>query len=40
MDIRYSANQKDAKLYTTQELRDELLIQGLYKPDEVMVCRT
>mgnify|MGYP000537970142 CR=1 FL=1 len=30
MDIRYSANQKDVKRYTTQELRDEFLITGLY----------
>lgn len=37
MDIRYSANQKDVKRYTTQELRDEFLITGLYKPNEV-VC--
>ena len=37
MDIRYSANQKDVKRYTTQELRDEFLITGLYKPDEI-VC--
>ena len=28
MDIRYSANQKDVKRYTTQELRDEFLIKG------------
>ena len=31
MDIRYSANQKDVKRYTTQELRDEFLIQDLYQ---------
>ena len=35
MDIRYSANQRDVKRYTTQELRDEFLIQNLYRPDEV-----
>ena len=35
MDIRYSANQKDVKRYTTQELRDEFLIQDLYQPDTV-----
>ena len=29
MDIRYSANQRDVKRYTTQELRDEFLIQNL-----------
>ena len=36
MDIRYSANQKDVKRYTTQELRDEFLITGLYQPDRVV----
>ena len=36
MDIRYSANQKDVKRYTTQELRDEFLITGLYQPDQVV----
>ncbi len=35
MDIRYSVNQRDFKRYTTQELRDEFLIDGLYQPDEV-----
>ena len=34
MDIRYSANQRDVKRYTTEELRDEFLIQDLYHPDE------
>jgi len=37
MDIRYSANQRDVKRYTTQELRDEFLITGLYQPDKVSV---
>lgn len=36
MDIRYSCNQRDVKRYTTQELRDEFLITGLYKADEVV----
>lgn len=36
MDIRCSANQKDVKRYTTQELRDEFLITDLYKADEVV----
>ena len=36
MDIRYSCNQKDFKRYTTQETRDEFLITGLYKADEVV----
>ncbi len=35
MDIRYSANPNDVKRYTTQELRDEFLITGLYVPDTV-----
>ena len=36
MDIRYSANQKDVKRYTTEELRREFLIENLYRPDEVV----
>lgn len=36
MDIRYSANQRDVKRYTTEELRREFLIENLYHPDEVM----
>lgn len=36
MDIRYSANQKDVRRYTTQELRDEFLITGLYQTDRVV----
>ncbi len=36
MDIRYSANQRDVKRYTTEELRDEFLITGLYKANEVV----
>ena len=36
MDIRYSANQRDVKRYTTQELRDEFLIQNLYVANEVV----
>ncbi len=35
MDIRYSANQKDVKRYTTEELRDEFLISNLYVADTV-----
>ena len=37
MDIRYSAHPKDVARYTTEELRKEFLITGLYKADEV-VC--
>lgn len=36
MDIRYSCNQKDFKRYTTEEMRNEMLITGLYKADEVV----
>lgn len=35
MDIRYSANQRDVKRYTTEELRREFLIENLYVPDQV-----
>ena len=35
MDIRYSANPKDVKRFTTQELRQEFLIENLYQPDQV-----
>ena len=36
MDIRYSAHPKDVARYTTEELRKEFLITGLYQPDEVV----
>ena len=36
MDIRYSANQRDFKFYTTDEIRDEFIIQDLYQPDTVV----
>ena len=35
MDIRYSCNPQDMKRYTTDDLRREFLITGLYRPDEV-----
>lgn len=35
MDIRYSASPNDVKRYTTEELRKEFLITGLYEPDTV-----
>jgi len=35
MDIRYSTGPQDIKRYTTQELRDEFLIETLFVPDEV-----
>ncbi|HCD43061.1 MAG TPA: 5-dehydro-4-deoxy-D-glucuronate isomerase [Lachnoclostridium sp.] len=36
MDIRYSANQKDFKRYTTEETRNEFLIENLYVANEVV----
>ncbi len=36
MDIRYSANQKDFKRYTTEEVRNEFLIENLYVANEVV----
>lgn len=35
MDIRYSCSPNDVKRYTTDELRSEFLITGLYSPDKV-----
>ena len=35
MEIRYSANQRDFKRYTTEEIRGEFLIENLYVPDQV-----
>lgn len=36
MDIRYSTNPRDFKRYNTEEIRNEFLIQNLYKPDEIV----
>ena len=36
MDIRYSCNQRDFKRYTTEEIRQEFLMENLYVPDEVV----
>ncbi|MGL5436311.1 MAG: 5-dehydro-4-deoxy-D-glucuronate isomerase [Lachnospiraceae bacterium] len=36
MDIRYSANQRDFKRYTTEETRTEFLIENLYAANEVV----
>lgn len=33
MDIRYSCNQKDFKHYSTQQVRNEFLIENLYITD-------
>lgn len=35
MDIRYSANPNDMKRYTTEELRREFHISGLFQPDRL-----
>ncbi len=35
MDIRYSCSPYDVKRYTTEELRREFLVTGLYSPDKV-----
>lgn len=35
MDIRYSCNQRDFRRYTTQETRDEFLIERLFAPGEL-----
>ena len=36
MDIRYSANQRDFKTYTTEDLRKEFLIEKLFEPEQVI----
>jgi 4-deoxy-L-threo-5-hexosulose-uronate ketol-isomerase len=36
MDIRYSANQKDFKRYTTEETRAEFVIEKLFVADEIV----
>ena len=33
MEIRYASNPKDVKLYTTERLREEFHISGLFTPD-------
>ena len=35
MDIRYSVSPRDVKRYTTEELRQEFLIENLYVADQV-----
>ena len=35
MDIRYSANQRDFKRYTTEEVRQEFLMENLFRADMV-----
>jgi 4-deoxy-L-threo-5-hexosulose-uronate ketol-isomerase len=40
MNIRYSTGPNDLKHYTTQQLRDEFLIAGLYQADQVIATYT
>lgn len=35
MEVRTAASPKDVKHYTTERLREEFLIQGLFQPDEI-----
>jgi 4-deoxy-L-threo-5-hexosulose-uronate ketol-isomerase len=35
MDVRYGANQADAKHYDTTRLREEFLIEGIFVPEDV-----
>ncbi|ADO84663.1 5-dehydro-4-deoxy-D-glucuronate isomerase [Ilyobacter polytropus] len=35
MEIRYASSNKDAKKYDTERLREEFLIQGLFKSDDL-----
>jgi 4-deoxy-L-threo-5-hexosulose-uronate ketol-isomerase len=37
MDIRYSCNQRDFKRYTTDEVREEFLIEHLFHPNDLAV---
>ena len=37
MDVRYAANAKDAKHYGTLQLREEFLIDSLFKPNEIVL---
>ncbi|WP_069999494.1 5-dehydro-4-deoxy-D-glucuronate isomerase [Cellulosilyticum sp. I15G10I2] len=37
MDIRYGANQKDARYYDTVDLREEFLIEKLFSADQMYV---
>ena len=39
MDTRYSANQKDFKRYTTEEIRDEFLVSNIFNDDDVSYYR-
>jgi 4-deoxy-L-threo-5-hexosulose-uronate ketol-isomerase len=38
MDVRYAANPADAKHYDTRRLREEFLVETLFKPGEVVLA--
>ena len=35
MEVRYASSNKDAKHYTTDRLREEFLVQELFKADDL-----
>lgn len=37
MDIRYAGNARDVKHYDTRQLREEFLIEGLFRPNELLL---
>ena len=37
MDVRYAANARDAMHYDTRRLREEFLVESLFKPNEVVL---
>jgi 4-deoxy-L-threo-5-hexosulose-uronate ketol-isomerase len=37
MEIRYGANKQDARLYDTEELREEFLIEKLFSADDMLM---
>jgi len=37
MDVRYAANARDAKHYDTRQLREEFLVESLFKPNEIVM---
>ncbi|MDR1376673.1 MAG: 5-dehydro-4-deoxy-D-glucuronate isomerase, partial [Synergistaceae bacterium] len=37
MDVRYSANPEDVKHYDTRRLREEFLVDTLFKPGEIVL---
>jgi 4-deoxy-L-threo-5-hexosulose-uronate ketol-isomerase len=37
MDVRYAANARDVKRYDTAQLREEFLIDSLFRPEEIVL---